>query len=203
LAIVETAPPMLMKAGLIGPSQAHAENSVVAAHGLRTPNPAKAELPQEGPTPEDTPPPPAEPEAAPGSPQGYLIQAAHEQGIDPNLILAVSYWESHWNQQAESDQGAIGLMQVMPLTADRAGPTLLGRAINLRDPHDNAAMGTALIKDMVNKYGPRTGLAAYYQGEPALFGGYAARDTWFYADGILRIRDALAAGKEPASADPR
>ena len=144
-----------------------------------------------------TPPPPAPPAVKPTTTHDILVQAAHDQGIDPNLLLAVSFWESGWKQDAVSSEGAIGLLQVMPNTAAVAGPRFLGRAVNLHDPYDNAAMGAALLKDLLNKYDARTALAAYYQGEPALFSGNYAADTWHYADGILSLAAQIAAGTGP------
>lgn len=144
-----------------------------------------------------TPPPPPPPH--PVTVHDILIRAASDQGVDPNLLLAVSFWESSWHSDAVSSEGAIGLLQVMPKTAATAGPTLLGRTVNLEDPLDNAEMGAALLKDLLKKYGSRTALAAYYQGEPAILSGYYAGDTWSYADGILTLAAQIAAGQGPPS----
>jgi soluble lytic murein transglycosylase-like protein len=141
-----------------------------------------------------TPPPPPPP---PPSVHDILVKAATDQGVDPNLLLAVSFWESSWRVDAVSSEGAIGLLQVMPKTAATAGPAFLGRAVNLNDPADNAEIGAALLKDLLNKYDTRTALAAYYQGEPALLTGNYAWDTWHYADGILTLRNQIAAGQGP------
>lgn len=145
-----------------------------------------------------TPPPPPPPVVKPATVHDILLQAAHDQGIDPNLLFAVSFWESGWRVDAVSSEGAIGLLQVMPRTADVAGPRFLGRTVNLQDPLDNAEIGAALLKDLVAKYDARTALAAYYQGEPALFSGHYASDTWHYADGILNLRAQIAAGQGPS-----
>lgn len=150
----------------------------------------------------DTPPPPPPPPVAPPPPvtvKDILTRAALQSGIDPNLLLAVSWQESGWRQSAVSNQGAVGLLQVMPHTAERAGPMLLGRQVNINDSLDNAAMGAALLKDLLSKYDERTALAAYYQGEPALFGGYAAPDTWSYADSIEGLKSQIAAGQLPGN----
>ena len=147
---------------------------------------------------EDTPAPPGPSRAAGSSVHAILVAAAVKEGVDPNLLLAVSYWESSWKQESVSSEGAIGLLQVMPKTAATAGPNLLGREVNLHDPYDNALVGAALLKDLLNKYGARTALAAYYQGEPALFSGRYAYDTWGYADGILFLASQIAAGQGPA-----
>jgi soluble lytic murein transglycosylase-like protein len=144
-----------------------------------------------------TPPPPPPPPVRPVTVHDILVLAAQDQGVDPNLLLAVSYWESSWNQDAVSSEGAIGLLQVMPRTAEVAGPRFLGRPVNLVDPLDNAEMGAALLKDLLNKYDERTALAAYYQGEPALLSGTYASDTWRYADGIISLAAQIAAGQGP------
>ena len=78
-----------------------------------------------------------------------------------------------------------------------AGPRFLGRAVNLQDPNDNAELGAALLKDLLNKYDVRTALAAYYQGEPALLSGRYASDTWRYADGIISLAAQIASGSGP------
>ena len=47
------------------------------------------------------------------------IEAASERhGVDPLLACAVIKCESDWDESAHSAAGAIGLMQVMPLTAE-------------------------------------------------------------------------------------
>ena len=146
-----------------------------------------------------TPPPPPPPPLTPPMVHDILVQAAADQGVDPNLLLAVSFWESSWNPTAVSSEGAIGLLQVMPKTAAVAGPRFLGRSVNLDDPLDNAELGAALLKNLLDKYDSRTALAAYYQGEPALFSGRYARDTWHYADGILNLAAQIRAGQGPAA----
>src|SRR2546423_2440902 len=44
--------------------------------------------------------------------RAILIRAARRHGLNPNFVLAVSYWESGWNQAARSRTGAVGMMQV-------------------------------------------------------------------------------------------
>src|SRR6266702_195602 len=43
--------------------------------------------------------------------RAILIRAARHHGLNPNFVLAVSYWESGWNQAARSYTGAVGLMR--------------------------------------------------------------------------------------------
>jgi len=122
--------------------------------------------------------------------RAILIRAAHNHGLNPNFVLAVSYWESGWNQAARSYTGAVGLMQVEPYTAAWAGPSLLGRRVNLNNPVDNAELGAALLRSYLDRLrDPKLALAAYYQGLSGVlrYGIYPSSRT--YVDGIWRLRN--------------
>jgi soluble lytic murein transglycosylase-like protein len=119
-----------------------------------------------------------------------LIRAAHNHGLNPNFVLAVSYWESGWNQAARSYTGAVGLMQIEPYTAVWAGPALLGHRVNLNNPVDNAELGAALLRSYLDRlHDPKLALAAYYQGLAGVlrYGIYPSSRT--YVDGIWRLRN--------------
>ena len=47
-----------------------------------------------------------------------IVAASERHGVDPLLVCAVIKCESDWDENAHSAAGAIGLMQVMPLTAE-------------------------------------------------------------------------------------
>jgi soluble lytic murein transglycosylase-like protein len=122
--------------------------------------------------------------------RAILVRAAHDHGLNPNFVLAVSYWESGWNQAARSYTGAIGLMQVEPYTAAWAGPALLHRGVNLNNPVDNAELGAALLRSYLDRLrDPKLALAAYYQGLSGVlrYGIYPSSRT--YVDGIWRLRN--------------
>jgi soluble lytic murein transglycosylase-like protein len=123
-----------------------------------------------------------------------LRQAAVRHGVDPKLVLALSYWESGWDQSRVSETGAVGLMQVQPATAQEAGPALLGHAIDLGDPYDNADIGCAILRADLDAFkDPVLGLAAYYQGPTSLRENGMFDDTQAYVEGI----QALAAQQNP------
>ena len=46
-----------------------------------------------------------------------LRQAASSHGLPTNLLLAIAWQESGWNQHVIAWDGGIGVMQVMPYTA--------------------------------------------------------------------------------------
>ncbi|HET9849962.1 MAG TPA: transglycosylase SLT domain-containing protein [Candidatus Dormibacteraeota bacterium] len=122
--------------------------------------------------------------------RAILISAARHHAVNPNFVLAVSYWESGWNQAARSRTGAVGLMQIEPYTAAWAGPALLHRPVNLANPIDNAELGAALLRSYLDQlHDPRLVLAAYYQGLGAVrrYGIYPSSRT--YVDGIWKLRN--------------
>jgi len=117
-----------------------------------------------------------------------LIEAAQRHHLDPNLVLALSYWESGWDQSRVSATGAVGLMQVQPATAQEAGPLLLGHPVDLDDPHDNADIGAAILREDLDAFhDPAMALAAYYQGPASLRQYGMLPDTQQYVQGIMDL----------------
>jgi len=138
------------------------------------------------------PPAPA-PAAAPlpaSAARDLLIAAARERGLRPSFVLAVSYWESGWNQSKVSSAGAVGLMQITPGTGAWAGPALLGRPANLQNARDNARLGAALLRRYLDQFGdPKLALAAYYQGAAAVQKHGIYPSSRPYVDGIWALRN--------------
>jgi soluble lytic murein transglycosylase len=101
--------------------------------------------------------------------EDIIRQQAVEKHVDPALIAAVIYTESHFRDQT-SHAGATGLMQLMPATADyiahKSGGTRFERA-DLATPQINIAYGTWYLRYLLTKYhGDVTlTLAAYNAGE--------------------------------------
>jgi hypothetical protein len=85
------------------------------------------------------------------------VAVALEQGVDPELALRVMYEESKGNQNAGSEKGARGLMQLMPGTAEELG-------VDIDNALDNYTGGLKYLKQMTNKFGLEVGLAAYNAG---------------------------------------
>src|SRR4051812_43151198 len=98
-----------------------------------------------------------------------IRQQARAKDVDPALIAAVIYTESHFRDQT-SRAGAKGLMQLMPETADyiarKSGGTRFERA-DLATPQINIAYGTWYLRYLLQKYRGNTilTLAAYNAGE--------------------------------------
>jgi soluble lytic murein transglycosylase-like protein len=96
---------------------------------------------------------------------GQLAHATAEQHeIDPALVRAIIEAESNWNPTAVSSKGALGLMQLIPATADRFGVQ------NAFDPEQNLSGGVRYLRMLLERYNgdlDRT-LAAYNAGEGAV-----------------------------------
>ena len=103
---------------------------------------------------------------APADPRlDRIVQAAAvRHKLDPALVRAVISTESGWNTRAISDKGAMGLMQLIPTTAERYG------VANPFDPAQNVEGGTTYLKSLLDRYnGDLTKtLAAYNAGEKAV-----------------------------------
>jgi soluble lytic murein transglycosylase-like protein len=122
--------------------------------------------------PDELPPPepPSEPQkAVPVAPIARIAPleladaAADKYGLPRQLVRSVMAAESGMNPRALSPKGAVGLMQLMPLTAQYLGA----------DPHDpaqNVDAGTRYLRDLLVKYDGLLwhALAAYNAGPEAL-----------------------------------
>ena len=101
--------------------------------------------------------------------EDIIRQQAKQKDVDPSLIAAVIYTESHFRDQT-SHAGATGLMQLMPATADyiahKSGGTQFTTA-DLATPQINISYGTWYLHYLLTKYHGNTvlTLAAYNAGE--------------------------------------
>ena len=97
-----------------------------------------------------------------------IADASIRFGVAPETILAVIRIESGFDVNAESDAGAIGLMQVLPSTAEEVARELRmewpGDAL-LRDPAANIRIGTYYLTKMLAQFNDLAlALAAYNEG---------------------------------------
>lgn len=121
------------------------------------------------------------------TPYDDLISSTSEfHGLDRALIKAVVHVESFFNPKAKSPKGAMGLMQLMPGTADRFG------VLNPYRPEDNVKGGVSYLKFLKDRYkgDVRLTLAAYNSGEGNVdkFKGIPPfRETQVYVGRVMRM----------------
>ncbi len=93
-----------------------------------------------------------------------IVNIAHEEGLDPDLVFRVIRIESRFHQRARSPVGALGLMQLMPGTARWLDPSLRSEA-DILEPSTNLRLGMSYLRGMIERYGDvRLGLLAYNRG---------------------------------------
>jgi len=91
----------------------------------------------------------------------FVKRYAAHYNVPPELIAAFIDVESCWNPRAFSSKGALGLMQLMPATAERFG------ARDPFDPEQNIAAGTRYLTTLMWEFhgDMRLVAAAYYAGD--------------------------------------
>lgn len=100
------------------------------------------------------------PSVTPNQVKPIIDGAAARHNLDARLIEAVVETESAYSPCAVSRVGAMGLMQLMPATAETLHVT------DAFDPLQNISAGTQYLKQMLERYGGDVGkaLAAYNAG---------------------------------------
>jgi LysM repeat protein len=127
--------------------------------------------------------------AARGASRDLLLAAAAEFGVAPAFVLAVAWHESGWQPGVVSHAGAVGLMQLMPATADWVADTMLGESAAISDPRWNARAGTRLLAFYLARYQGNKAktLAAYFQGMTSVEQIGILQSSQPYIDSILAL----------------
>ena len=119
-----------------------------------------------------------------------IAKYSDKNGLDEDFVKAVINQESGFNPNATSKCGAMGLMQLMPSTAEGLGVK------NAYDAEQNIKGGTKYLKGLMDRFGndKSLALAAYNAGPNAVkkYGGippYA--ETQNYVKSILNKYDKM------------
>jgi len=102
--------------------------------------------------------------------EDIIRQQAREKGLDPALVAAVIYAESHFRDGQTSPAGALGLMQITPETARYIARKSGGTAFvvgDLATPQVNISYGAYYLRYLLRRYDGNEAfaLAAYNAGE--------------------------------------
>ncbi len=138
-----------------------------------------------------------------------LREVAASQALDHALLQALILTESGFDAKAVSPRGAVGLMQVLPTTAQGLGVLPEGPQTvekKLTDPGINLRTGARHLRHLMNLYPGRLdlALAAYNAGEGAVArAGHQVppiRETQDYVNTVLQLYQLL---QPPAPLAPR
>jgi soluble lytic murein transglycosylase-like protein len=94
-----------------------------------------------------------------------IIQfTAQKHGVDPKLAMAVAKVESNLQSDVISSAGAVGVMQLMPETAQGLGVR------NSKDPRENIDGGVRYLKELITTFDGdiSKAVAAYNAGPQAV-----------------------------------
>lgn len=105
--------------------------------------------------------------AARSAVQNLVMTEATRAGVPVTLALALAWQESGWQQDIVSSAGAVGVMQLLPSTADWIATSMLHTAVNVHSTRQNVRAGVVLLAHYLARYhgDRRLALAAYYQGQ--------------------------------------
>lgn len=117
---------------------------------------------------------------------------ARNYELDEALLAAVIYQESKFEARAESDSGAIGLMQLLPETARGIAARTGGsrfRVADLYDPEINVRYGSWYLRHLLDKYADlELALAAYNGGQGNVDRGIRYAETDAYVERVEELR---------------
>lgn len=118
-----------------------------------------------------------------------INSSAGRHGVDPYLAAAVIKCESDWNESARSDAGAVGLMQLMPDTAESiASMGLVDSSTydpdDLTDAATNIEYGCAYLGYLQRQLGSQDEVIAAYNAGLGSVQSWKATNTGSIAENI-------------------
>ncbi|RKR87049.1 transglycosylase-like protein with SLT domain [Micromonospora pisi] len=94
----------------------------------------------------------------------YWPVSAPEIKVPVALVKAIAWQESGWQSNIEACDGGVGLMQVMPGTADQVN-NRFDKSLDIRKYQDNATLGANYLAWLIRYLGDLSGLG--YSIDPA------------------------------------
>lgn len=120
----------------------------------------------------------------------HFREAAAAYNVPAELLMAMTWQESGWQNRAVSSTGAIGVGQLMPQTVDFVNNVLLTKPLDPRVPEQNIRMSAAFLRYLLNETNgdQRLALASYYQGLGAVKRIGLYDDTKAYVRNVFAIQ---------------
>ncbi len=117
----------------------------------------------------------------------YFEKWAGANSIPVDLLMAIAWQESGWNNAALSNKGARGIGQLMPATERWVADSLIGHPeLDAANPEDNIRISARYVRWLLDRMGDeRLAIAAYYQGPGSVTAGGLFSSTEQYVENVL------------------
>lgn len=113
---------------------------------------------------------------------------AAANNIPVDLLMAIAWQESGWNNAALSNKGARGIGQLMPVTEVWVATSLIGRPeLSAANPEENIRISARYVRWLLDRMGgdERRAIAGYYQGPTSVSNGPLYPSTELYIENVL------------------
>jgi hypothetical protein len=141
----------------------------------------------------------SKPHLSPQEVDRLVQQAATHSKVDPKLVHAIIQTESEYNPNAVSDKGAMGLMQLIPATAQRFGVE------NPFDPKQNIEGGVTYLRHLLDLFGGdlTLSLAAYNAGENSVLRSGGVPDFNETKNYVRKVSNLYGSSTVPDGEEPK
>jgi len=129
--------------------------------------------------------PPRDPEL-----EAMFNELSAAEALNPGLVKAVAWLESGWQQDVVSPAGAVGFMQLTPVTAGWLEESVFGQQLNEEvSVYDNISMGARYLRILIDATRDENlAIAAYYQGYGATSSGKMYEETKRYVELVRAVQ---------------
>lgn len=111
-------------------------------------------------------------------------------GVPSDLLMAMTWLESGWQQGRVSSTGAVGVGQIMPATTAWMRDHVIGEPLDPTVVDDNIRMSARFLRWLLDRSGGdvRLALAGYYQGPGSVASRGLLPETERYVSDIASLR---------------
>ncbi len=122
---------------------------------------------------------------------GTFEHWANANSVPVELLMAIAWNESGWQQDVVSHKGAVGIGQLMPATSEWIASGLIGRPeLDPNLSEDNIRMSARYVGWLIQHLdSEELAIAAYYQGQGSIARGVMYSDTIAYVANVQGLRD--------------
>ena len=121
--------------------------------------------------------------------EASLSRWAGHYGVSLDLVRALAWQESGFQNDVRSSASAVGPLQVIPATRAFVEQFLIGQRVP-RTMDGNVRLGVAFLHHLLHRFGMdvRLALGAYYSGPAAVLSRGLSRETRHFVANVLALR---------------